>query len=154
MASYVFARICDERHHSYELALEDIVGLVAAERYYTRNETPPKIMRRTPMVGIGSRGGRGLFMLGVCSGLAWEDLGQDALPYRHRIEVIWNGALYRADYATVFDGVTKYNERSWTSAIREDYRRVVDRILDGRSCAACATRPPCPGSSRRPRSHA
>lgn len=131
MASYVFARICDERHQSRELALDDIAGLVTAERYYTRNETPPKIMRRTPMIGIGSHGGRGLFTLGVCSGLTWEELGLESLPYRHRIEVIWDGAIYAADYATVFDGVTKYSERSWTSATREDYRRVVDRILDG-----------------------
>ena len=36
MASYVFARICDERHHTYEHALEDIAGLVEAERYYTQ----------------------------------------------------------------------------------------------------------------------
>jgi len=131
MASYVFARICDERHHSYELALADVAGLVAAERYYTRRESPPKIMRRTPIVGVGSHGGRGLFTLGVCAGFAWENLGEDALPYRHRIEVIWDGAIYRADYDSVFEEVTKYNERSWTSATREDYRRVVDLILDG-----------------------
>ena len=57
MASYVFARICDERHFTYELALEDITGLITDERYYTRNESPPKIMRRTPMVGIGNDSG-------------------------------------------------------------------------------------------------
>lgn len=131
MASYVFARICDERHSTYEVALEDISSLIKDELYYTRNDTPPRIMRRTPMVGIGSHGGRGLFTLGVCAGLDWEDLGNKALPYRHCIEVIWDGAIYRADYASVFEGVTKYNQRSWTSATREDYRRVVDRILDG-----------------------
>jgi hypothetical protein len=131
MASYVFARICGERHHTYELALDYIAGLVEAERYYTRHEAPPKIMRRTPMVGIGSHGGLGLFTLGVCAGLAWENLGEDLLPYRHRIEVIWDGAIYAADDSSVLDGVTKYNKRSWTSATREHYRRVVDRILDG-----------------------
>jgi hypothetical protein len=131
MASYVFARICDERHPSYELALAYITGLVAAERYYTRHESPPKIMRRPPVVGIGSHGGRGLFTLGVCANFAWEELGEDALPYRHRIEVIWDGAIYRADYDPVFEHVTKYNKRSWTSATREDYRRVVDFLLDG-----------------------
>jgi hypothetical protein len=130
VASYVFARICDERHHSYEFALEDIAELVTAERYYTRRETPPKIMRRTPMVGIGSHGGRGLFTLGVCSGFAWEDLGEESLPYRHRIEVIWDGAIYGVDYSSVLDDVAKYNKRSWTSATRADYCRVVDRILD------------------------
>lgn len=120
MASYVFARICDERHQTYELALGYIAGLVEAERYYTRHEPPPKIMRRTPMVGIGSHEGRGLFTLGVCAGFAWEDLGEDWLPYRHRIEVIWDGAIYAADYSSVLYGVTKYNERSWTSATRGD----------------------------------
>jgi hypothetical protein len=131
MASYVFCRVCDERHDTYDKALDDLNGLVEAERYYTRNDSAPKIMRRTPMVGIGSHGGRGLFLLGACAGLRWEDLGEDALPYRHRIEVIWDGAIYRADYGAVFDGVTKYNQRSWTSATRADYRLVVDRILAG-----------------------
>ena len=48
MASYVFARICDERHQTYERALDYIADLVEEERYYTRHEPPPKIMRRTP----------------------------------------------------------------------------------------------------------
>jgi len=131
MASYVFCRLCDERHDTYEKALDDLAALIEAERYYTRNETPPKIMRRTPMVGIGSHGGRGLFLLGACAGLAWEDLDEGWLPYRHRIEVIWDGAIYAADYEAVFAGVEKYNKRSWTSAKRADYRLVVDRILAG-----------------------
>jgi len=42
-----------------------------------------------------------------------------------------DGAFYGADYDAVFAGVTKYNQRSWTSATRADYRLVVDRILDG-----------------------
>lgn len=132
MASYVFVRICDERHQTYELAVDYIAdSLVEEERYYTRHEPPPKIMRRTPIVGIGSHEGRGLFTLGVCAGFAWEELDEDLLPYRHRIEVIWDGAVYAADYSSVLDRITKYNKRSWTSATREDYRRVVDRILDG-----------------------
>jgi len=131
VASYVFGRVCDERHGTCEKALEDLTGLVREERYYTRNQSPPKIMRRTPMVGIGSHGGRGLFVMGACAGLDWEPLGEEDLPYRHRIEVIWDGAIYGADYDGVFAGVTKYNQRSWTSANRADYRLVVDRILDG-----------------------
>ena len=127
------------RHQTYELALDYNAGLVEAERYHTRHEPPPKIMRRTPMVGIGSHEGRGLFTLGVCAGFAWEDLGEDWLPYRHRIEVIWDGAIYAADYSSVLDGVTKYNERSWISATRGDYRRVVDRW---RGCPAHARRTP------------
>jgi hypothetical protein len=112
-------------------ALDYLAGLVHDGRYYTRKETPPKIMRRTPMVGVGARGGRGLFVIGTCAGLRWERLGENDLPYRHRIEVTWDGAIYGADYDTVFAGVTKYNKRSWTSATREDYRSVVDRILNG-----------------------
>jgi hypothetical protein len=48
------------------------------------------------MIGIGSHGGRGLFLLSLCAGLDREDLGAAALAYRHRIEVIWNGAIYYA----------------------------------------------------------
>ena len=145
MASYVFCRVCDERHDTYEKALRDLSGLVRDERYYTRNETPPKIMRRTPMVGVGANGGRGLFVMGVCAGLRWERLGDDDLPYRHRIEVIWDGAIYRGGVQeTVLEGVGKYNQRSWTSASLEDYRRVVDRILDGDVVERLRERPTLP----------
>jgi hypothetical protein len=44
---------------------------------------------------------------------------------------VWDGAIYGADYDSVFEGVTKYNERSWTSATLEDYRLVDGRILAG-----------------------
>lgn len=144
MASYVFCRVCDERHDTYDKALKDLTGLVRDERYYTRNETPPKIMRRTPMVGIGAHGGRGLFVMGACAGLRWEGLSDDHLPYRHRIEVIWDGAIYGADYEAVFEGVGKYNKRSWTSADRADYRLVVDRILDGEIVRRVRERPSLP----------
>lgn len=131
MASYVFCRVCDERHDTSEKALRDLRGLVRDERYYTQHDRPPKIMRRTPMVGVGARGGRGLFVTGTCAGFSWEPLGEEDLPYRHRIQVIWDGAIYRADYDEVFAGVSKFNTRSWTSATREDYRLVMDRILAG-----------------------
>jgi hypothetical protein len=144
VASYVFCRVNDERHDTYEKALADLVGLVQDERYFTRNETPPKIMRRTPMVGVGAHGGRGLFVMGACAGRHWEPLGSEDLPYRHRIEVIWDGVIYRADYEQVFAGVTKYNQRSWTSATRDDYRRVVDRILAGQEVRRVRDRPKLP----------
>jgi hypothetical protein len=144
MASYVFCRVCDERHDTYDKALADLTGLVRDERYYTRNETPPRIMRRTPMIGIGAHGGRGLFVMGLCAGLRWEALTDQHLPYRHRIEVIWDGAIYRADYDAVFESVAKYNQRSWTSANRADYRLVLDRILDGEIVQRVRERPDLP----------
>lgn len=144
MASYVFCRVCDERHDTYDKALKDLTGLVRDERYYTRNETAPKIMRRTPMVGIGAHGGRGLFLRGVCTGLRWAPLTEDHLPYRHRIEVVWDGAIYRADYDEVFDGVRKYNQRSWTSATVDDYRLVDGRVLSGEIVRRVRDRPALP----------
>ena len=118
--------------------------MVRDERYYTRNETPPKIMRRTPMIGIGANGGRGLFVMGACAGLRWEPLGEDDLPYRHRIEVIWDGAIYRADYERSSMALASTTQRSWTSATLEDYRRVVDRILDGEVVRRVRDRPDMP----------
>ncbi len=144
MASYVFCRVNDSRDDTYSKALDDLTELVEAERYYTQHRTPPKIMRRTPMVGIGSHRGRGLFLLGTCVGLDWEPLGEDSLPYRHRIEVVWDGAVYKAEYSTVLEGVTKYNERSWTSANLRDYRRVVDAILGGEVVRRVRDRPRLP----------
>ncbi len=127
VASYGFARVCDERNQTRESALESRRGLVRDGWHYTRNESPPKIMRRTPMVGIGSHGGQGLFLLGTCAGLRWEPFDDGYWPYAYRIEVVWDGAIYAAAYDDVLDGVSKYNERSWTSAERTDYQRVTSR---------------------------
>ena len=145
MASYVFCRVCDERHDTYDTALEDLTGLVEDERYYTRNASPPKITRRTPMVGIGSHGGRGLFLLGACAGRDWEDLGDSALPYRHRIEVLWDGAIYGADYGAVFRCTTSARGRrrharttAWSSI----------GSLRASSGGACAPRRGCRGRAR------
>jgi hypothetical protein len=144
MASYVFARVCDEHHRTREHALQDLVGLVRDEYYYTRNESPPKIMRRTPMIGIGAHGGRGLFLSGLCAGLVWEELPEDSWPYRHRIDVIWEGAVYRADYGGVMDGVTKFNTRSWTSATQKDFALVKSRVLSGDVAARVKDDPDLP----------
>ena len=144
MASYVFARVCDERHPTRDDALDDIVQLVRNDQYYTRNETPPNIMRRTPMIGIGSHGGRGLFIRGHCSGLDWEDLGDDYLPYRHRIDVIWDGAIYGIDYDRALAGVEKYNQRSWTSATQQDFALLDGRILNGEVVARVRDEPQLP----------
>jgi hypothetical protein len=62
----------------------------------------------------------------------------------HRIEVIWDGAIYAADYDRVFAGVTKYNRRSWTSATRDDDRLVLQRILDGEVVRRVRDRPTLP----------
>lgn len=59
------------------------------------------------MIGIGGYAGRGLFILGHCAALAWERLPEDYHSYRHRIDVIRDGAVYGADYRHVMDRVTK-----------------------------------------------
>jgi hypothetical protein len=71
-------------------------------------------------------------------------LGDEDRPYQHRIEVIWDGAIYGADYDEVFAGVTKYNTRSWTSATRDDFRLVVERILAGEIVRRVRDRPELP----------
>ena len=76
--------------------------------------------------------------------VALGTLSDEQLPYRYRIEVIWDGAIYRADYYAVLEGIGKYNQRSWTSANRADYRLVVDRILDGEIVQRVRERPKLP----------
>jgi hypothetical protein len=132
VSNYVFARVNDDRHKTRVDALNDLAGLVGEDHYYTRRETPPQIMKGTPIIGIGSHGGRGLFVLGRCAGLDWEPLSEDDYsPYRHRIDVSWDGLVYEVDYDTALDGISKYNARSWTAATREDYLLLCDRVLGG-----------------------
>ena len=144
MASYVVARVCDERHTTRELALKDMKSLARDGWYYTRYEKPPKIMKRTPMVGIGAHGGRGLFLLGHCAGLRWEPLTEDSWPYTHRVAVVWDGAVYGAKYDEVLAGVSKYNRRSWTSAERPDFQMVTSRVLSGEILARVHENPELP----------
>jgi hypothetical protein len=132
VSNYVLVRVNDERHKTRADALNDLAGLVREDHYYTRRETPPQIMKGTPIIGIGSYGGRGLFVLGQCAGLDWESLPEDDWwPYLHRIDVTWDGSIYEVDYDIALDGITKYNERSWTAATREDYLLLNDRIRGG-----------------------
>jgi hypothetical protein len=92
------------------------------------------------MVGIGSNGGRGLFTLGVCSGLAWEELSEESSPYRYRIEVIWDGAIYAAASSIGSSTVKWYDES------------VTHRGCPGRSglASACREEHPEEGSARGP----
>lgn len=96
------------------------------------------------MIGIGSHGGRGLFILGHCAGIDWERLPGSYAPYRHRIDVLWEGAIYGADEAAVLGGIEKFNTRSWTSATRRDFGLVQSRVLKGEVVARVKDDPVLP----------
>jgi hypothetical protein len=130
MADYLFCRVNDERHSTREAALADMLELATDEWFYTRSEARPSLARGTPMVAIGSHGGRGLFMLGLCLD-AWEALSDEDLPYRHRVRVLWDGAIYETDLAAAVEGLSKFNWRSWTYASQADYGLLVGRVLAG-----------------------
>ena len=129
--------VCDDKSPDRAAAEEDLRGLIRTGWYYTRNERPPSLMGGEPIVGIGSHGGRGLFILGTCVSHRWEKL-ENAGRHKWRIPVEWEAAIYEANPEEVLDGVEtvhgrRPSSRSWSSIGTHAYNIVVERIRSGRS---------------------
>jgi hypothetical protein len=127
--------VCDDNHRAPQSAEKYLRELIEDGWYYTRNKKPPSLMSGEPLVGIGSHGGRGLFILGTCSSPKWHPLDSDG-RYKWRIPVNWELAIYEADPAIVLDGVRSVHgrrpsTRSWSSIGTTEYETVVERIRSG-----------------------
>lgn len=128
--------VCDDNSPDRERAERDLRELIATGWYYTRNERPPSLMGGEPLVGIGSHGGRGLFILGTVDRSAdWQGL-DPAGRYKWRIKVEWDPVIYAADPDTVLDGITtihgrRPNPRSWSSIGTPEYDAIVERLRVG-----------------------
>jgi hypothetical protein len=130
---YRLVRVNDENHPRWEDAVEDMRTIIDCGAYWTRRESPPELPAGTPIVAMGSHGGRGLFLHGIVSG-EWVAEPDDS-PYRHQISVTWADAIYEADADAVAGCVEALNPRSMSHMTQAEYRTVMAHLLSAEPIA-------------------
>jgi len=128
---YRLVRLNTRDHSTRALALEDMTVIVEAGGYWTQNEDPPHIPPGTAIVGMGSYGGRGLYLHGIVADV-WEATGE--LPYRFKLPMTWAHVIYELDGDPEEVGalIAAFNSRSWSRCTQGEFRAVMDRVLAGR----------------------
>ena len=89
---YRMVRLNMRQHRTRALAFEDMVAIVKRSGYWTQNDNPPPIPVGTSVIGMGSYGGRGLYLHGVVAG-AWASTSGPT--FHHKLPVTWAHAVYR-----------------------------------------------------------
>jgi hypothetical protein len=129
--SYRLVRVNTHDHATPELAFEDMVSIIERGFYWKQSQVPD-IPAGTQMVGMGSHGGRGLFILGVTTSGEWED-EPDGDVYKHRLPVAWARVIY--ENPSVLDEIksipSRFNERFGAELTQQEYRAIITLVLDG-----------------------
>lgn len=128
---YRLVRLNTRDHNTRQLAIEDMTVIVERGGYWTQHEDPPDIPVGTELVGMGSYGGRGLYLHGIVGG-EWDPTGEET--YLHMLPVTWAHVIYELpdDPEDVGALVSAYNSRSWSQCSQPEFRAVLDRVLAGR----------------------
>lgn len=100
--------------------MRDMQSIVDRGFYWTRRESAPEFPRDTLIIGIGSHGGRGLFLHGIVADGDWVALSPGDQPYRHKLPVVWDQTIYEGDFDALLDGV-RYPRRGWSDPGRGGY---------------------------------
>src|SRR3954462_11297496 len=85
--SYRLVRVNTPDHSTPALAFDDMVSIIERGFYWKQSQLPD-IPSGTQMIGMGSHGGRGLFIVGVTASDEWQD-EPDGDVYKHRLPVAW-----------------------------------------------------------------
>jgi hypothetical protein len=129
--SYRLVRLNTNDHPTAERAFEDMVSII--ERgFYWKKSLLPGIPAGTQMVGMGSHGGRGLFIIGVTTSGRWED-EPDGGDYKHRLPVAWARVIY--ENPSALDEIksipSRFNERFGAELTQQEYSAIITLVLDG-----------------------
>ena len=90
--SYRLVRVNTRDHTTRELAFDDMVSIIERGFYWKQSQLPD-IPSGTQMIGMGSHGGQGLFIVGLTTTDEWEH-EPDGDVYRHRLPVAWARVVY------------------------------------------------------------
>jgi hypothetical protein len=129
--SYRLVRVNTRDHATRDLAFDDMVSII--ERgFYWKQAKLPAIPSGTQIVGMGSHGGRGLFILGVTTSDEWED-EPDGDIYKHRLPVAWARVVYEnpSVLAEIKSIPSRFNERFGADLTQQEYREILTLVLDG-----------------------
>jgi hypothetical protein len=131
--SWRLVRLNTPDHGTRELAFGDMVAII--ERgYYWKQAHLPDIPVRTQIIGMGSHGGRGLFIVGVTTSDQWEN-EPDGDIFKHRLPVAWARVIY--ENTSMLDAIKcipdRFNERFGADLTHEEYREILALVLAGES---------------------
>lgn len=140
--SYRLVRVNTRDHTSRELAFDDLVSIIERGFYWKQSQLPD-IPSGTQMIGMGSHGGQGLFIVGVTTSDEWED-EPDAGVYKHRLPVAWARVVYEnpSMLGEIKSIPSRFNERFGADLTQEEYREIVTLVLDGDGLNMCADQEP------------
>lgn len=129
--SYRVVRVNTRDHATRELAFDDMVATIERGFYWKQSQLPD-IPSGTQMIGMGSHGGQGLFILGVTTSDEWEDK-PDGDVYKHRLPVAWARVVYEnpSVLAEIKSIPSRFNERFGADLTQEEYRKIITLVLDG-----------------------
>jgi hypothetical protein len=140
--SYRLVRLNTRDHPTRELALSDMRWIIKHGCYWKQSRVP-HIPRGTQMVGMGSHGGQGLFIVGVTTSDEWEDEPNGGL-YKHRLPVAWAQVVY--ENPPVLHEIksipSRFNERFGADLTQQEFREIITLVLDGAGLTAPAHEEP------------
>jgi hypothetical protein len=129
--SYRLVRVNTRDHGTRELAFDDMVSIIERGFYWKQSKLP-EIPAGTQMIGMGSHGGQGLFIIGVTTSADWEE-EPDGDVFKHRIPVAWARVVYENPLMLekVKSIPSRFNERFGAELTQEEYREILSLVLDG-----------------------
>jgi len=129
--SYRLVRLNTRDHRTRDLAFDDMVAIIERGFYWKQSHLP-HIPLGTQMVGMGSHGGQGLFILGVTTSDEWQD-EPDGDDYKHRLPVAWARVVYEnsAVFREIKSIPTRFNERFGADLTQSEYARIITLVLSG-----------------------
>ena len=129
--SYRLVRVNTRAHRTRDLAFDDMVTIIERGFYWKQSHLP-QIPLGTQLVGMGSHGGLGLFIVGITMSDEWED-EPDGGIYKHRLPVAWARVVY--ENPSMLDEIksipSRFNERFGADLTQEEYREIMTLVLDG-----------------------
>jgi hypothetical protein len=129
--SYRLVRVNTRDHNTRKPAFNDMVTIIERGFYWKQSKLPD-IPSGTQMIGMGSHGGQGLFIVGVTTTDEWED-EPDGDVYKHRLPVAWGRVVYESPsmLGRIKSIPHRFNERFGADLTQEEYREILALVLDG-----------------------
>ena len=89
---FIITRVNTEDHPTEELAKSDLAWIIERGYFWKKSSTIQAPVGSL-IIGMGSHGGRGLYLVGIVSG-RWEN-EPDGGEYKKRLPVVWQRAIYQ-----------------------------------------------------------
>lgn len=130
--AYHVVRVNTRNHKTYEQAMSDMASIIEREFFWKMSERLYAPVG-SPIIAMGSHGGRGLFLFGMVKG-QWEK-EPDPGEYHERVPMLWQPCIYKHDPDAVEDVagmLTRFNYRFGERYLYpHEFGKVFDFVLSG-----------------------